>query len=206
LAAIHFVRFFVISAVIMSVFAMLAPIAVFYGRIEAMQGANLQLICNLWIGTADFVAFMLWVCILNAGSEPGWAMYMDIVVFSLAFTAAAMTVAWRNHIIAAPERVKSEKSDKSAPLVTSGPIIKDTSSTIPKSYPTAGKPIAYPSSTPVAVTATAGVPPPPAKKAAPKKWQSWEEIWDEENQAYYFFNHSDGSSLWEPPAGWPHKV
>jgi len=205
LPAIHFVRFFVISAVIMSVFAMLAPIAVFYGRIEAMAGANLQLICNLWIGTATFISFMLWICILNAGSDAGWALYMDIVVFCLAFLAAALTVAWRNHIVAAP----AVKSEKSTPFVTSGPIIKsEASANIPKSYPTAGGAVkSYPTSNPaVAVAVSVPAPPSARGKAPPKKWGAWEEIWDAENQAYYFFNHTDGSSIWEPPSGWPHPV
>jgi len=38
------------------------------------------------------------------------------------------------------------------------------------------------------------------------KWAAWEEIYDAENTAYYYFNHSNGESLWEPPAGWPHAA
>jgi len=88
--------------------------------------------------------------------------------------------------------------------VTSSPIVKDTpASSMPKSYPTAAR--ATPTAAGYATAGSAKSFPPSAasKLEYTKKWGEWEEMWDEENQAYYFFNHGNGDSAWERPTGWP---
>jgi hypothetical protein len=98
-----------------------------------------------------------------------------------------------NHASAAPTETAISVVTSEPVKSTPAPIV----STGPKAYAT--------HATPTNVNKAHTFPPAQVAKAEPKfakKWENWEEIWDEENQAYYFFNHDDGSSAWERPEGW----
>jgi len=191
-------RFFVITAVLASVAAFGAPLLVFYNKLDAFRASQIQFYSLLWVAAADFIAFMVWVSIFTAAATPGWAMYLDIVTFALALAGAIISRIWINHLAAAPA---------DTPMKTSGPVLTNAGGvSAPKSYPTAAKAYAAPaaagysqpgSTKSAATTAIAG------KLEYVKKWGDWEEMWDEESQAYYFFNHSNGDSAWERPTGWP---
>jgi len=40
-----------------------------------------------------------------------------------------------------------------------------------------------------------------AGEAGPKKVGDWEKLWDDNNKAWYFYNHKTNESTWDPPAG-----
>jgi len=83
-------------------------------------------------------------------------------------------------------------------MKSSGPIINSPAvNAAPKSYPTAQRP-AGGYAAPTTQNKTLGV-----KVEYTKKWGDWEEMWDAESQAYYFFNSTNGDSAWERPTGWP---
>jgi len=118
---------------------------------------------------------------LAVGQSIGGALVVDMIVILFSFIGAMMSYTWLKAIGMAPK----------AEFSTSGPL------TGAKGTPAVTAAVSYPKS---AVIAT------PTKPAATQnnKWNSWEERWDEENQAFYFFNHSNGESAWEPPRGWPY--
>jgi hypothetical protein len=193
--------------VIASIFAFFLPIAVFYQRIEGILASKMQLCMFCFIAAGDFVAFMVWVCIFTVNATPGWALYVNIVVFSLAIAAAFVSFSWKSHCEAAQSQSTSmSTTTSSTPMIStpekSTPVAKE----IPKSYPSSSAAVAV--TTPAAsvrVAATIPIPTPKPKVTVtyPKKWGDWEEIYDQENQAWYFFNHSNGESAWDRPQGWP---
>jgi len=192
-------RFFVITAVLASVAAFAAPLLVFYNKLDAFRASQIQFYSLVYVGFADFIAFMVWVCIFTAAATPGWALYLDVATFALAFAGAIISRIWINHIAAAPA---------DTPMKTSGPVITSSGGVSqPKSYPSAGKANnSYPTAAGYAAPGATKAPATAAisgKLEYVKKWGEWEEMWDEESQAYYFFNHSNGDSAWERPAGWP---
>jgi hypothetical protein len=191
--AITATRFFVMTGCLATIWAFLAPLLVHYRKLERTVAAKSQVVAFLYAGVADFIAFMIWTSIFTVAANAGWALYLDIVVFALCFAGAIVSMIWLNHIAAAPEQTP-------AAIQTSGPIIPSKGYTAPAAYPTS-QPTKSADAAPRGVKAT------PVAAASTltytKKWGQWEEMWDEENQAYYFFNHSNGDSAWERPTGWP---
>lgn len=59
--AIYAVRFFVISAVLATIFAFFAPIIAYFGRLDSLIASKIQIGCFLYAGITQFLAFMLWV-------------------------------------------------------------------------------------------------------------------------------------------------
>jgi len=149
--------------------------------------------CHVSGGFADFIAFVVWVCIFTVAATPGWALYINVITFALAFAGAILSKIWGNHVAAAPAETK-----------TSGPIINASSGpSVPKSFPTSTAAYAAPGVAKSYPGAQAAAKPQGSNLSYTKKWGDWEEMWDEENQAYYFFNSGTGDSAWERPVGWP---
>jgi hypothetical protein len=200
IAGIYAVRVFSLSAVFAAIIALALPVLVHYNRVDASQAAKSQIWLFAYVGAAAFAAVMVWSSILLAGAALGGALIVEMIVCVFGFIGATMAYVWWKAIEVAP---------KNAPLSTSGPIIASAAVSVPVSYPSAhgSGPKSYASH---ASPKAAGGYPPVKQSAnpskAPGKWGDWEEMYDEENSAYYFFNHSNGESLWEAPEGWPHPA
>jgi len=209
-AAVYAVRAFTLINVFAAMFALLLPVLCFYGRMDSLMAAKIQTGLYVWILVASFAAMMLWTCIMLNGNAMGGALVCDIVVIVLSFVGCMLSYVWWKAIEVAPKDVSG--AAVSGPMGTSSPSSSSGIKPPPVAYPTAHAAV----STPVAAVAvsTGGKPAYPTASAAAKpkapaskeklKWGDWEEVWDEENQAFYFFNTGTGDSLWEPPPGWPH--
>jgi len=193
------VRIFVITATLAGSIALFFTLGAFWQRVDGTMAAKACVGLYLYMSAAAFVAMMVWTCVLSIGQTLGGALIVDMVVIVFAAIAAMMSYAWLKAIEAAPKT--------SSGPITSGPAISGpkgatkTGVSTPVSYPSSTPSGARPMSSPKA-SGTGG----PAGHPGNNKWGSWEEIYDAENAAYYFFNHSNGESLWEPPAGWPHAA
>jgi len=202
IAAIYAVRGFVLSTVLAAFIALILPILAFYDRIWPSYAALAQTILFVYMGAATFTAMMLWACILSIGNTIGSGLIINIIVCFFSFIGAVMSYVWMKAIEVAPKE-------------TSGPMgVTTNAALVVPSYPTqqhgtGAKPYATHASPTNAGSAGKGfvAPPPPVPKVqGPQKWGDWEELWDEENSSYYFFNHTNGESLWEAPTGWPHPA
>jgi len=199
ITAMYAVRVFVLTAVLAGVLALFFTIGAFWRRVDSTLASKACVGLYIYMGIASFIAMMVWTCVLSVGQTLGGALIVDMIVMVFSFIGAMLSYTWMKAVEMAP---KSDTFTSSGPIVNSTPSQGGAKAAIPKSYPTAaptasaGKP-----SSPRAVT-TGGGPGHPHNN----KWGSWEEIYDAENIAYYFFNHSNGESLWEPPAGWPHAA
>jgi len=195
IAAIYAVRVFTLTAVFAGIFTLALPVLAFYGRIDSGQAAKAQMVLFMYMAGASFASMVIWLTILLVGAGIGGALVCDIIVMAFSIIGTMLSYVWMKAIEIAPK--------ETAMISSSGPIISGgVSASVPVSYPSQNK-IASPKATSYPAPSRGGFPP---STQQPGKWGDWEEMYDEENSAYYFFNHSNGESLWEPPAGWPHPV
>jgi len=194
------VRVFVLTAVLAGVLALFFTIGAFWRRVDPALASKACVGLYLYMAAASFVAMMVWTCVLSVGQTLGGALIVDMVVLVFSFIGAMLSYTWMKAVEMAP------KQD----FTSSGPIASSTASgakAIPTSYPSqAIGGGARPSTKPVSSPKSSGGVGGPAGHPGNTKWGAWEEIYDSENTAYYYFNHGNGESLWEPPAGWPHAA
>jgi hypothetical protein len=88
--AIYAVRVFSLTGVLADVLPFALALLVHYNRLDALIAAKISWPALLYAGIAQFIAFMLWVCIFGGGSNPGYSLYLDIVAFAFSFGGAGM--------------------------------------------------------------------------------------------------------------------
>jgi len=198
IAPMYAVRVFVLTCVLAGVIALFFTLGAFWQRIDAALASKVCVGLYLYMGFVSFGAVMVWLCILSVGQTLGGALIVDMIVMVFSFIGAMLSYTWMKAVEMSP------KQD----FTSTGPIMSGSSA--PKDTTKRAAPVSYPStqtaSKPYAATSASKGTGGPAGHPGNNKWGSWEEIYDAENTAYYFFNHSNGESLWEPPSGWPHAA
>jgi len=98
LPAFHLVRLFSFLPVFIGLMCVAQPILVARGLQDPTKTARYQAIAFGIMATLSFTAFMIWICVLNAGLMPGWGLYMEIAncIFQIWCTIAAMV--WYFHL------------------------------------------------------------------------------------------------------------
>jgi len=90
----HLVRLFSLLPVFIGLACIAQPILVARNLGDPAKSAKYQAIAFAVMAGLSFTAFMIWVCVLNQGSKPGWALFIELANFVILVACTLASIVW----------------------------------------------------------------------------------------------------------------